>query len=128
MGLSEPHSAPMMAASYNFSTGHIALTGVVSGALAALFAVFWLRGEHRTRDTLAIGALTAGAVFLLRESANMTELNDDGLEGFSANDWLAPTVTYVVLGLYGAVRPATERAASSRQEPQPRSSPSPSTS
>ena len=38
----------------------------------------------------------------------MPQLNDDGLSGFSANDWLAPTVTYVVLGVYGAVRAPTE--------------------
>ena len=38
----------------------------------------------------------------------MPELNDDGLQGFSANDWLAPTVTFVLLGLYGAVRPPSE--------------------
>jgi hypothetical protein len=70
--------------------------------------VLWLRGTRRTLDTLAIGLLTAAAVFVLRKSANMSQLNDDGLEGFSANDWLAPTVTYVALGLYGAVRPAIE--------------------
>ena len=47
-------------------------------------------------------------MFLLRKSANMPQLNNDGLSGFSANDWLAPTVTYVVLGIYGAVRRPTE--------------------
>ena len=52
--------------------------------------------------------LSAAAVLLLRKSANMPQLNDDGLSGFSANDWLAPTVTYVVLGVYGAVRAPTE--------------------
>ena len=98
----------VVASSSVFSTGHIALTGILSGVMAALFAVLWLRGTRRTLDTLAIGLLTAAAVFLLRKSANMPQLNDDGLEGFSANDWLAPTVTYVVLGLYGAVRPAIE--------------------
>jgi len=98
----------VMATGSVFSNGHIALTGILSGVMAALFAVLWLRGTRRTLDTLAIGLLTAAAVFLLRKSANMPQLNDDGLEGFSANDWLAPTVTYVVLGLYGAVRPAIE--------------------
>ena len=91
-----------------FSTGHIAATGVLSGLIAALFAVLWLRGEHRTLKVLAIGLLTAGAVFMFRKSANMPQLNDDGLQGFSANDWLTPAVTFVVLGLYAAVRPPTE--------------------
>jgi hypothetical protein len=91
-----------------FSTGHIALTGAISGLLAAGLALFWLREDHRVLDAVAIGLLTAAAVFLLRKSANMPQLNDDGLSGFSANDWLAPTVTYVVLGVYGALRPPTE--------------------
>lgn len=95
-------------ASSVFSTSHIALTGAISGVLAAAFGLCWLRGEHRILDSLALGLLTAAAVFLLRKSANMPQLNDDGLSGFSANDWLGPTVTYVVLGIYGAIRRPTE--------------------
>jgi hypothetical protein len=97
-----------LATSSLFSTGHIALTGAISGVLAAAVALLWLHDQHRLLDALAIGLLTAAAVFLLRKSANMPQLNDDGLSGFSANDWLAPTVTYVVLGVYGAVRAPTE--------------------
>ena len=97
-----------LATSSLFSTSHIALTGAISGLLAAAAAIFWLRDEHRLLDAVAIGILTAAAVFLLRKSANMPQLNNDGLSGFSANDWLAPTVTYVVLGIYGAVRRPTE--------------------
>jgi hypothetical protein len=91
-----------------FTTAHIALTGGLTGALAGLFAAWRLRGGHRILESVLIGALSAGAVFLLRKSANMPQLNDDGLQGFSANDWLAPTVTFMVLGLYGAVRPQSE--------------------
>ena len=98
----------MIVASSAFSTGHIALTAVLSGAIAAVIAAARLRGERRLLDVLAIGVLTAGAVFMLRKSANMPQLNNDGLQGFSANDWLAPTVTFVVLGLYGAARRADE--------------------
>ena len=97
-----------LATSSVFSTGHIVLTGAVSGVIAAVVALLWLRGEHRMLDSLAIGVLTAAAVFLLRKSANMPQLNDDGLQGFSANDWLAPTVTFVVLGVYGAFRAPSE--------------------
>ena len=91
-----------------FSTGHIAVTALVSGVIAAGVGAARLRGERRVVDSLAVGLLTAGAVFLLRKSANMPQLNADGLQGFSANDWLAPTVTFVVLGVYGAARRATE--------------------
>jgi len=113
-------SAVMIATGSVFSTGHIALTGVLSGLAAALITVLWLRGEQRTLEALAIGLLTAGAVFMFRKSANMPQLNDDGPQGFSANDWLAPTVTFVILALYGAVRPPTEPRRSSRHgQPRP---------
>lgn len=98
----------VLATSSVFSTGHIALTGLLSGALAAVIAAFWQHGEHRPLDALAIGLLTAATVFMLRKSANMPQLNDDGLSGFSANDWLAPTVTWLVLGVYRALRPSGE--------------------
>jgi len=91
-----------------FSTGHIALTGALTGVLAALAAAWLLRDEQRTTDVVLIGVLSAAAVFLLRKSANMPQLNDDGLQGFSANDWLAPAVVFVVLGLYRAARAPTE--------------------
>src|SRR5437763_6747637 len=84
------------------------MTVAISGVFTASVSLLWLHDQHRVLDTLAIGILTAAAVSLLRESANMPQLNDDGLSGFSANDWLAPTVTYVVLGVYGAVRAPTE--------------------
>jgi hypothetical protein len=98
----------MLALSAVFSTGHIALTGVISGVLSAAFALVWLRDEHRIIDSAALGLLSAVAVFLLRKSANMPQLNNDGLSGFSANDWLAPAVTWVFLGVYGVLRPPTE--------------------
>ena len=97
-----------LAASSTFSTAHIALTGLLTGALAAALALVWFHDRNRVLDSLALGVLTAAAVFLLRKSANMPQLNDDGLSGFSANDWLAPTVTWVVLGIYGAFRVPVE--------------------
>ena len=40
----------------------------------------------------------------------MPQLNNDGFSPFSANDCLAPTITFVMLSLYGAVRkPQNER-------------------
>jgi hypothetical protein len=98
----------MIATASVFTTTHIAFTGALSGVIAAIVAVLWLRGERRTLDAVAIGLLTAGAVFMLRKAANMPQLNDDGLSPFSANDLLAPTVTFVALGLYGAIRPPSE--------------------
>ena len=35
----------------------------------------------------------------------MPQLNDDGLPGFSANDWAAPVLTYLFLSLYADLSP-----------------------
>jgi hypothetical protein len=32
------------------------------------------------------------------------DIYSDGLPGFSANDWLAPVLTYLFLGLYADIR------------------------
>ncbi|MHB8641992.1 MAG: hypothetical protein ACYDA3_03775 [Gaiellaceae bacterium] len=87
-----------------FSSSHIAVTAAITGALAlgASFAVLGRRAA--LAESVVIGGLAAIAVFLWRRSANMPQLNNDGLSGFSANDWLAPTITFVVLSLYGTVR------------------------
>jgi hypothetical protein len=90
-----------------FSTSHIALTAAITGAAALAGAVLLLGRRSGLVDAVAIAILSAGAVFLWRKSANMPQLNDDGLPPFSANDWLAPVLTSVVLGMYAAVRRAT---------------------
>ena len=94
-----------------FSTAHIAVTALITGAGAFVVALLMLRRRSGVVDSLAIAVLSAGAVFLWRKSANMPQLNDDGLPPFSANDWLAPVLTYVVLGMYKTVRrPTNERS------------------
>jgi hypothetical protein len=101
----------LVASGAGFSTSHIALTAAITGVVAFVASVLVL-GRRRSglADSLAIAILAAGAVFLWRKSANMPQLNDDGLPPFSANDWLAPTITYVVLGMYATVRrPSNDR-------------------
>jgi hypothetical protein len=99
--------SPLSASAAGFSTSHIALTAAITG-LVSLVAGVLVLGRRRSglADTVAIAILAAGAVFLWRKSANMPQLNDDGLPPFSANDWLAPAITYVVLGMYATVRRA----------------------
>ena len=88
-----------------FTTGHIAVTALISGAVALVAAlVIYGRSRSRAAESVAIGLLTAAAVFLWRKSANLPQLNTDGLSGFSADDWLAPALTYVWLGLYRHLR------------------------
>jgi len=65
------------------------------------------RHARQLLESAVIGMLTAAAVFLWRKSANMPALNNDGLHGFSANDWFAPTVTFVILSLYRDLRTTT---------------------
>jgi hypothetical protein len=87
-----------------FSTLHIALTSITVAVLTLAVAVWRLR-RPAWRQALIVALLSGAAVFLWRLSANMPQLNDDGLPGFSANDWAAPIVTYIVLSCYADLRP-----------------------
>jgi hypothetical protein len=87
-----------------FSTLHITVTALICGLLA-LAASMWRLPRRRCTDLLAVTVLSAGAVFLWRMSANMPQLNDDRLNGFSADDWAAPALTYIALSVYGDLRP-----------------------
>ncbi|WP_067917675.1 MULTISPECIES: hypothetical protein [unclassified Mycobacterium] len=91
----------------NFSATHIALTAALTGVLA-LAAAAWRLGRTSWLDVIAIGVLSAAAVFLWRMSANMPQLNSDGLPGFSANDWLAPVMTFLFLAAYADLRPPAD--------------------
>ena len=93
-----------IAAADVFTTAHIAYTAPVTGVLAFVGAALIFRRRNPLVECIVIGVLAAAAVFLWRKSANIPQLNSDGLQRFSANDWLAPVVTDVVLGLYAAVR------------------------
>jgi hypothetical protein len=87
-----------------FSSSHIALTALICGIAAALLSSFALGRRSVALECAVIGILTAASVFLWRTSANMPQLNRDGLRELSANDWLAPVVTFVFLSVYGATR------------------------
>jgi hypothetical protein len=90
-----------------FSNMHIQGTPATTAVLTAVAAA-WQRGRETWLDVTGL-ALTAGAsVFLYRASANMPQLNADGLPMFSANGWLAPVLTYVFVSLYGAARPPAD--------------------
>ena len=91
-----------------FSAAHILGTAVVTGVFSA--AAAWWR-MRRWAEVAAVFLLAAGAVYLWRMSANMPQLNQDGLPGFSANDLAAPIFTYLALSVYADLRnPAPEAA------------------
>lgn len=85
------------------STAHIAVTAAVSAAVA-LGAALSRLPRGMLIDQSAVALLTFAAVLLWRLSANMPQLNNDGLNGFSANDWLASVLTYGVLAAYADLR------------------------
>jgi hypothetical protein len=97
-----------------FSSSHIALTALICGIAATVLSYFALGRGPVIDECAVVGVLTAASVFLWRRSANMPQLNGDGLREFSANDWLAPVVTFVFLSVYGAVRRAGEDRAFGR--------------
>ena len=86
-----------------FSAAHILLTAAITGVIA-LAAGCWRLGRTGWPDVLTVAALSGAAVFLWRLSANMPQLNTDGLPGFSANDWAAPILTFVFLTVYADLR------------------------
>lgn len=98
-------SAVLAATAGTFGVGHIAVTAAISAALA-LAAALWRLPRSMLVDQLAV--LTFAAVLLWRWSANMPQLDVDGLPGFSANDRLAPILTYVVLAAYARLRAPAE--------------------
>jgi len=88
-----------------FSHAHIAATAATTGAICAGIGIWRLTGKRRAVTGLILGALAGFAVYLLRASANMPQLNNDGIQGFSANDWLAPAIVFVVLTVYADLVP-----------------------
>ncbi|HKS52854.1 MAG TPA: hypothetical protein VJS67_13385 [Pseudonocardiaceae bacterium] len=90
-----------------FSVGHIMLTAAITSALALITAL-WRLPRSAWPDILAVTVLSGAAVVLWRLSANMPALNDDGLPGFSANDWAAPVLTFVFLSLFADLRAPTD--------------------
>jgi len=92
-----------------FTTLHIALTAAIVAVLA--FAVgLWRLPRPAWRQALIVALLSGAAAFMWRLSANKPQLNDDGLPGFSANDWAAPILTYLTLGAYADLRSPADPA------------------
>ncbi|HYR62468.1 MAG TPA: hypothetical protein VET24_07535 [Actinomycetota bacterium] len=98
----------MVATPDTFSHAHIAATAATSGVICAAVGTWRLNGKRRILAGLVVGVLTGLAVYLWRASANMPQLNNDGLQGYSANDWLAPVIVFVVLSAYADLFPPVD--------------------
>lgn len=101
-------AVPLLATSAGFASAHIAVTALISGAIADAAAAWRITGRHRVITVVAVTVITTAAVYLWRSSANMAQLNDDGLPGFSANDWLAPAITFIALTLFKDLHPPAD--------------------
>jgi hypothetical protein len=93
--------------SETFSTLHIGVTAIVTGVLSIVVARPILRHEPWL-DAVSVGVVAGLATFGWRLCANLPQLNADGVPGFSANDLAAPIATWVLLGIYAAVRPPAD--------------------
>lgn len=97
----------MIATADTFSHTHIAETAAPTAVICLAIGIWRLNGRYRIAAGLAVGVLAGVAVYLWRASANMPQLNHDGLSGYSANDWLAPVIVFVVLSIYSDLLPPT---------------------
>jgi hypothetical protein len=95
----------LIAAADVFTSPHIALTAIITGVIAAAIGTWRITGRYRVTTIVAMAVISTAAVYFWRRSADLPQLNNDGLSGFSANDWLAPVITFVSLTLYRDLRP-----------------------
>ena len=96
------------AASDVFTRQHIAATAACTGVLVFGVAMWRYRGAHAWIVRVLVALLAGASVYLWRASANMPQLNRDGISGYSANDWLAPVVVFAVLTVYADFFPPTD--------------------
>ena len=92
-----------------FTHLHIALTALTTGVICLALAFWRLSGPRRVPMGVVIALISAGAVYLWRASANVGPLNQDGISGFSANDWLAPVIVFVALSVFADLVPPVNR-------------------
>jgi hypothetical protein len=81
------------------------LTAGITGVIVLGFAWWRLDGRRVWIMRFAVAVIAAAAVFLWRGVSKHAATHRDGLSGYSANDWLAPVVTYVALSVYADLFP-----------------------
>jgi hypothetical protein len=102
-------AAAAVATPDTFTALHISVTALITAAVGLPFAVWRLRPAF-PGEAVVLALLAGAAVLAWRLSANMPQLNADGASPFSANDWAAPMLTYVVLSCYAGLRAPIDRA------------------
>ena len=87
-----------------FSIAQIGFTAAATGVISFPLAL-WLLRPRSFAMAAVVTAVAMAATFGWRLCANMPQLNNDGVPGYSANDLAAPMFTYVLLGVVGAISP-----------------------
>jgi hypothetical protein len=77
-------------------------------AVVGLPLLRWRLPDASWSERAALAVTAALSVLAYRLAANMPQLNDDGVPGFSANDFLCPVVTYTLATVYAAFRPPSD--------------------
>src|SRR5256885_12870243 len=90
-----------------FSTSQIAFTSGVVGVISFPLTL-WLIRPRSWPWAIVVTVVAMAATFGWRLCANMSQLNNDGVPGYSANDLAAPMFTYVLLGIVAAIQRPTD--------------------
>ncbi len=90
-----------------FPLWRIALTAAIA-FVVSLIVLRWRYKEFTARDASLISIVVGISVLLWRSAGNVALLNDDPIPFISPNDVLCPTVTWVLLSMYGALRRVTD--------------------
>jgi hypothetical protein len=88
-----------------FSFSQIALTAGIM-AVASLLLLYGARQYFKVRslgEIILIAVVAGFSVLAWRSAGNTTALNADPIPAISPNDVLCPVMTYVFLGVYGAL-------------------------
>ncbi len=95
-----------------FPLWHIALTAAIAFGASLMMLMIWdnRQAAFDARERVVVSLMVGLSVLAWRLAGNVPPLNDDPVPLFSPNDLLCPIVTYVLLGVYAALRRPTDLA------------------
>jgi len=90
-----------------FALTQLLVTAVVGAGVSLVAVVAYGRWSKRAAfgwgEAVLLAVVVGLSILLWRAAGNTQSLNDDPMPLVSPNDVLCPMLTYVCLGLYGAV-------------------------
>ena len=93
-----------------FPLWHIALTAAIGFAASVVVLLVWRQstGSMPNGEVAVVSLVVGLSILAWRLAGNVAPLNDDPVPLFSPNDLLCPIVSYVMLGIYAALRPPAD--------------------